>query len=262
MSFLTALSLIVGIATGSISVYRFIESRQRPITLQPSIVFGVIAIVMLVTAFIFSNIPPPPTNNVRDNGTSSTISQGPTVQTPSSPQEQPTLPPTPPPPGTVLYQADWSNGLNGWNGTSDWKALDRELLNDGTQSGTVVAPYQVEGTVNYAVEVRLRVIRNSTCFSISLRGTSVTEDKAYKGGVCMGVARIEVNRDILATTPFDDGNAWHIYRVEVKGTTIRLFIDGGLATQTQENRYLSGGQVWLGSYYTELDVSSFKVIAL
>jgi hypothetical protein len=41
----------------------------------------------------------------------------------SVPNPTPTPVPTPTPthkPGDVLYQADWSNGMNGWAGTPDW----------------------------------------------------------------------------------------------------------------------------------------------
>src|ERR1700730_4674451 len=36
--------------------------------------------------------------------------------------------------GTILYQADWSQSLNGWVGSQDWRVLNGELLNDGTNA--------------------------------------------------------------------------------------------------------------------------------
>src|SRR5205814_385763 len=60
---------------------------------------------------------------------------------------------------TLLYTADWSSGLNGWTGASDWTVLNGMLHNDGTDasanSPTIVAPYQVEGITDYAVEISM-----------------------------------------------------------------------------------------------------------
>ncbi|HEY6405857.1 MAG TPA: hypothetical protein VIY29_00160, partial [Ktedonobacteraceae bacterium] len=69
------------------------------------------------------------------------------------------------------------------------------------------------------------------------------------------------NNDVLTQTPFDPQNNWHIYRLEAKGTRLRLYVDGGLSLETNDNRYLTGGQMGLKSNYTQLEVSSFKVIA-
>ncbi|HYT46172.1 MAG TPA: hypothetical protein VEP90_27835, partial [Methylomirabilota bacterium] len=66
----------------------------------------------------------------------------------------------------------------------------------------------------------------------------------------------------LASAPFDPGSAWHTYRVEIKGNTIKLLIDGGVKIDTTDNTNLSGGQVGFWSQEVQLNIRSFKIIAL
>ena len=40
----------------------------------------------------------------------------------------------PPAAGTVLYQANWSNGRDGWTLPQGWDTVSGELVNDGTSS--------------------------------------------------------------------------------------------------------------------------------
>lgn len=196
------------------------------------------------------------------------------TQTPTpTPTPSPSLTPSPTPSSTsshekLLYQADWSRGLNGWNGQKDWYVTNGVLRSDGSDSSgatepTIVAPYYVTGTADYAVETQIQIVRGSPCMFISLRASSDTNGwKGYKGGVCDGVARIQMNDTILASTPFDPGNIMHTYRVEVKGTTINFIIDGGLAVTTNDNSVSSGGQVGLKALGVQVDVTEFKVFAL
>ena len=102
---------------------------------------------------------------------------------------------------TLLYSADWSHGLNGWTGTSDWTVLNGMLHNDGTD-------------------------------------------------------------DRLAQVHFDDGNTWHTFRFEAKGTRLSYLIDGELIVGLNDSRYSSGGQLGFKSAGTQLNISSFKVFSL
>jgi hypothetical protein len=61
---------------------------------------------------------------------------------------------------------------------------------------------------------------------------------------------------------FDPNTNWHTYRLEVKGTTLRLLIDGNQVLQVQDTTYLSGGKLGLNSFQTELNVRSYKVFAI
>lgn len=199
-----------------------------------------------------------------------------------TPTPTPTPSPTPPPPGTILYQADWSNGLNGWKGSPDWKVLNGKLLSDGSNGNiidgpTIVPPYQVSNTADYAIEANIQLIsygyvgEGSSSFGISLRGTSTTNGwQGYTGGL---LAFNEYQRYMQITGPdifgalkrgdFDPGStSSHTYRVEVKGNDIKLLIDGSIRLEVTDNRYLSGAQVGFWCFGPQISVSSFKVFAL
>src|SRR5438874_809824 len=79
---------------------------------------------------------------------------------PSTPSVSPTatIPSTPTiPAGTVLYQADWSHGLAGWQVTGGWKALHGYLQSDGSNTLSLTPTYR-PAVPNYAVEVRVQVV--------------------------------------------------------------------------------------------------------
>lgn len=71
----------------------------------------------------------------------------------------------------------------------------------------------------------------------------------------------EVNKAIREAR-FNVGENWHKYRLEAEGNTIRLLIDGGVTLEAADNRYLSGDQVGLWCSNSQINVRSFRVIAL
>jgi hypothetical protein len=176
--------------------------------------------------------------------------------------------PTSAPHDTLLYAADWSNGLNGWVGTSDWKVRNGILLDDGSYSPsgpsgpTIVAPFQ-PATADYAVEVRIQFVKGCCFDAVTFRGSQGTDGwHRYKLTILGGY--IAISRDdgrMIAITPFDPGNSWHVYRVEAKGSQIKAFVDGGLVLEGNDSRYLSPGQVGI-KCSAQLIVSSFKIFAL
>lgn len=289
MAFLTALGLLVGLFSGGLSIYEFAKSRQRP-----GAVLAIIAIGLLVGAFLLGNISSlfgngrtyvnfTPTTNGQQTQTGSSLTPTPQTSTsiPSSTQAQQTPTPTPSPtPSTYEADSTWS----GWNGTADWKVSGGLLLNDGTYAdynagATIVAPFQSQ-TADYAVAIQMQVVRPFTtgtiypCFYITFRGMGLSNGwQGYAAAVCANlghgpavqiVAIDSTNNvfDVLSTTPFDPQNAWHSYRVEVKGTTIKFLVDGGLLLSADDSRFLGGGQIGLLSEYMQVKLSSFKITAL
>jgi len=283
MAFLTALGLLVGLFSGGLSIYEFAKSRQRP-----GAVLAIIAISLLVGAFVLGNVSSLFANN--NTGVSFTpTTSSPQAGAGSSPtQAQQTPIPTPSPTpsiksGDVLYQSDstWS----GWNGTKDWKVNGGLLLNDGTYADynanpTIVAPYQSGGIADYAVAIQMQVVSAFTtgtiypCFYIAIRGTALSNGwQGYAAAICANlghgpavqIVAVDSSNNIfavLSTAPFDPQNAWHSYRVEAKGTTIKFFVDGGLLLSADDSRYLNAGQIGLWSEYMQVKLSSFKITAL
>ncbi len=174
---------------------------------------------------------------------------------------------TPTPLVGVVYQADWTKGWSG-KGSRDWSVTNNELVNNGSSySGkpdpTIVAPYTMTATSDYAVETRVHATAIWPCFDISLRGAATPAGwQGYKAAICDKKIRIQAGNTILATVPFTPGTQWHTYRFAVKGSHLTFSVDGQLLAQTDDTRYRSGGQVGLKSYGTRLEISSLKVLAL
>ncbi len=179
-----------------------------------------------------------------------------------------------PAPNTVLCQADPS-----WSGSSDWKIFNGMLVNDGTsnqQSGpTILAPCDLGDVTDYAVEANIQVVYWPHCcdfnFAMVVRavssggswqGYSVGDQLQDSGSVSNVAASPGDFSTTLASAPFDPGSDYHTYRVEVKGNRIRLLIDGGTKLDVTNNTSLSAGQVGFWSSGVQLDINSFKIIAL
>jgi hypothetical protein len=187
-------------------------------------------------------------------------------------------------PGDVLYEADWSGGLDGWaGGPPDWKTINGMLVNDGTNNSPekwISAPYEPGSIADYAVEAEIQVVRltDNSCGDPSFGIVARAEQQgAYWVGVkyewnffeMVGSVRASAmpmndcgNTTYLAEQAFEPSTDWHTYRVEVQANTIKLLVDGARMLETTDNLHLSGGRVGLWSKDTVLNVRSFKVIQL
>ncbi len=182
--------------------------------------------------------------------------------------------------GTVLYEADWTGGLSGWTGPSDWKTLNGMLLNDGTNESIqpIAAPYQPP-TPDYAIETEVQILKAAYSppgHSFGLVARYTGENESYTAGVredavgnkLAGIADLsarwgpDFTEGVGTSQVFDPGEDWHTYRLELKGNTLKLLVDGSVLVQGTDNRFLSAGRVGLWSQGYQLQVRSFKVIAL
>jgi hypothetical protein len=64
---------------------------------------------------------------------------------------------TPVPAGTVLFQSDWSKGLDGWQASDGWTVRDGMLEMDGQDNRALTIPYQPVAR-NYDVAFQIRVV--------------------------------------------------------------------------------------------------------
>ncbi len=202
--------------------------------------------------------------------------------TAAAPTATPQAPATTLPAGTVLYQASWSHGLSGWQGTHGWKVVNGQLVADSSGPNILAIPYRPTVS-DYAVEVRLRVVRllkpNGGYFTIAAPKT--TGKDGYQAGVnnLLGIeprpngshpqAQVFIDPSSSmapgSALPIDyePGSGWHIYRVEVLGNEARLLADGvqiGRASSEQTN-VLSNGPINLSTALIVLRVSSVRVVA-
>jgi len=185
-------------------------------------------------------------------------------------QSVPSLKVTPTP--MVLYQADWSRGLNGWVGSQDWKTQDGMLISDGTHQPdvlagpTILAPYQTVSSGGFAIEFKVQFEQvHVGSDPLLFHGRSIADGwQGYKLTMCgCGYLRITSDdfNDVLGQASFDPGTTWHTYRVEVRGSTMTVIVDGTTLFSAQDARFLSGGEVGIKSSM-QLMVSSFKITSL
>jgi len=200
------------------------------------------------------------------------------------PTATPAPSPTPQPkPGEVMYQADWTTGMNGWSGSKDWKYVSGMIVDDGSVSQPskdtwIVSPYQPK-TADYALEVEIQTIApkcgkqyGADDFGIIARATN---DGAIVGGYhCaagpfrgsppggLGIAATPYFTLQTDTQAYPQDAEWHTYRLEIKGNTMTLLLDGTKRITVADNTYLVSGKVGLFSNGAQISVRSFKVIAL
>ncbi len=201
----------------------------------------------------------------------------------TTPKVQPT--PTKPAiaPGTVLYQANWLQGLAGWKSSGGWQVVQGQLQADSLSLTTITAPY-ISPVANYAIEARIQVVRllQKNGGSFSLFASPRPGKPGYEAGVArlMGPGprpngsnpQLQIFLDPLSaqgsgpfyTSDYDPRTLWHTFRIEVQGSEVRLIVDGaptGSAT-SQQTDFLSNGPFGIESSMVVLRVSSFRVIAL
>jgi hypothetical protein len=58
-----------------------------------------------------------------------------------------------------------------------------------------------------------------------------------------------------------DGN-WHKYRIEVRGNSVKLFLEQAEVARAVDNRALEAGTVGIYCAHGQINVRSFKVVAL
>lgn len=259
-----------------------------------NLIIGLIAIILIaiVPFAIFANASrgaspgtPPSSNTTLSGASATTPTPTPSAPTPTPPtltQTPADLSPTASgtPTSAPVVSLPCNVDLNTWTGgSSDWVTHNGIVYNDGTNttsesSGpTLVAPCQ-PGVANYALEAKIQVTHPSGCFGLVLRATSGQNGwQGYRAGTCgpdsypSNTAYIQAygDNDPLVKVPFTSNTNVHTYRVEIKDTSIKLFIDGNLIDSTTDNRLLtvaSGEEVGLYSVSTQIQVTSFKVTAL
>lgn len=237
-------------------------------------------------------VPPPPTleptatptpePTVEPTATSEPTAT-PTPEPTSTPEPTATPTPTPTPiaAGTILYEANTSGGFEEWSGAGGWQSVSGMLVNDGSSGSPAfaAAPFQVPEP-NYAVEVELQWSREGSSFGTVVRGG---DDGGYwigYGNTChenwnlaiwsgavplepsTGMCGLREGNLIYEEVGADLDSEWHLYRIEVQGNSIRVFIDGTEVVETSDNRYLTPGEVGVWSQDGQVSIRRFSVIAL
>ena len=198
--------------------------------------------------------------------------------------EYPSPTPTRLPAGIVLYQADWSHGLVGWQGTQGWKVVQGQLETDSSGSATFTIPYQLSVS-DYALEIRLLIVRllsQNGGSSFTIFATRAPGKDGFQAGASNLVDSVtrpfgSHPQSQVFLDPYGDaapntglpvayypGSGWHTYRVEVKGNEVRLLADGVQIgnTSSEQTDVLSNGPLGLSSELVILRVSSVRILTL
>ena len=196
--------------------------------------------------------------------------------------------------GTLLYRANWSQGADDCNGSSQWNTPDNGQMGSSgtdTRSFTTWSAIQLP-TTNYAVAAKIRFVRSTYPdayyrhyeFGIVVRGdgngngyeVGMVDSPYYnvqRQGALIALINNDNNDNSKAGFSNANGvlqnaayklvpNAWHTYRVEVKANDIKFYLDGTQLAKTSDNTYLSGTRVGLRAVDADVDVSDFSVTAL
>lgn len=92
-------------------------------------------------------------------------------------------PPTATPTPSVVYQADWSRGLAGWQATPGWTVSGGTLVSDTGDKRTLTIPY-TPTSANYIVEMRIQIVSiPSTGGQIFLHGLPAPGADGYLLGI-------------------------------------------------------------------------------
>jgi hypothetical protein len=62
------------------------------------------------------------------------------------------------PAGTVLFKADWSQGLSAWGNPRGWKIVNGMAQSDSGTENTLTVPY-ILAVRNYVIECRFQVVK-------------------------------------------------------------------------------------------------------
>jgi len=182
-------------------------------------------------------------------------------------------------PGTLLYQANWSKELSGWQGSAGWRASGGYLQTNEGESLSITAPVHL-AVSNYAVEFQLQVLHLSQNGGYFLFTAKKSPDKdGYVAGVLnllisgprpfgshpqAQVYLDPTSSSSMQTIDFEPQFQVRTYRVEIRGPWVRFFVDGSAVSDATSSRtaHLSNGPLNLLCTKVALRVSHFRITAL
>ena len=307
-TFFAAFGIILGIAGIVWSVFSVIDSQGKmpvskkriKLTMGVSILtLGIVVVISSLFSFFPSGSSPgnystkTPTQR---NEAQQTINTPDITPTPTASQA---LSPTPisPKPGDILYQANWSQGMNGWAGGSDWNTVASMLVNSGQQKlydlSMGIAPYNPgdEHVKNYAIEARIQLNQytdgnnnQDVAYGRDMFGLIFHSPDGQNQGYLFAICSSNTGAWNCGNGPHEillaalDGNGGykiieekpysspkygesHTYRVEIKDNTITAFVDNVRVFEKVDYTYTSAGEIGVWSTRSQISVSSFKVSA-
>lgn len=165
----------------------------------------------------------------------------------------------------LVYQADWSHGMDHWNGKQGWEAPGDGTLTSSknVDNGGVAAPYQPK-TADYVVSVDMQVSQHALdnfFISIMVRNDLTNNLVGY---ICAIKDKNAVIADGEQQMPLGKSSyyldtSWHTYVVVANATTIAFFIDGHKLLQVTDATYRSPGSIVLVYQNAQVKARNFRV---
>ncbi|HLZ63714.1 MAG TPA: hypothetical protein VKR06_42835 [Ktedonosporobacter sp.] len=185
------------------------------------------------------------------------------------------------PPGTLLYQADWSHGLTDWEATKGWRIVGKALESD-LSDNSITVPYKPT-VLNYAVEIQLQVVNVPHDGGEFL----ITADKApgKDGYQARVLSLLTAGQHPYATHPlsevvidpewntaetpgtqtidFEPGANMRTYRVEIQDQVVRFLADGTRMSRatSEKTNFLSSGPIHLLCSGVVIRVESLRIVS-
>ena len=168
---------------------------------------------------------------------------------------------------TVLYEiSDWSAGTSGWAAAGQWKTAGGMLVTDGSSDSFAVAPVDLTGHPDYVVECEIQLLNPHSDTDAFLIARMINGCGYWAGfdsnNTRMIIGYGSLGKRSVAHVDFVlDGN-WHKYRLEVRGNSIRLFLEEAEVARAMDNRASEAGTVGIYCGNGQINVRAFRVIAL
>jgi hypothetical protein len=203
---------------------------------------------------------------------------------PLAPAATPTPRPTATPASVVLFTADWSHGLAGWNATAGWTVVNGALQSDVGDNRSVTIPYQPTVS-DYAVEFQLQIVdipqdggyfflaadraadRNGYVAGVSnllIPGVHQAGSHPTLGAYIDPMDAEDPTSLVNSVHDYEPGPGVRTYRVQIQGSFVRIGADGRSFSWTQsiQTPHLSSGPLRLKCSGVELQISSLRIVAL
>jgi hypothetical protein len=183
--------------------------------------------------------------------------------------------------GALLYRANWSKGLAGWQATAGWRVVGGDVQTDGKDDRTLTVPYRPVVS-NYAIEFRMRIVTlpplGSDFGSFLVSAEQEPDKDGYQAGIIQipgpGPHPLSVHPQVeVYTEPVDPSNpgtahdqefgfTWHSYRIEVRGGVVNFSIDGQVSGRASSNQtsMLSHGPIQVEVSNVVVEVSDFRML--
>jgi hypothetical protein len=158
-----------------------------------------------------------------------------------------TMAPTPMPTPAILFQADWSRGLGGWQATPGWSVVNGVLRNDPSAEQRLTIPFQPPAGA-YAIEIELQVVNvtvkggfflfdvpagpNGDGFETGITGLRTAGGVRPNGDhptirtLITPLSDQDTTVSIRSQADYEPGDQMRTYRIVVDGKALRMYVDG------------------------------------